>query len=83
MVNGENADILGMYGKTDILAEKVKVSGLSKYTLSGSFQDAVGNTYTVTMTASKLTKTVVKTIKDGQLLICIDSVIYSAEGQKL
>lgn len=188
MVNGENADVLGMYGETDILAEKVKVSGLGKYTLSGTFQDAIGNTYTVSMTASQLKKTpvnivnahyteldgnvivtgawdnntnftitlygtstsdhivyeeaelqagdisatstavtfsatdseftltgefihaqetaiyamtitgtaattaleqittnknVFKTIKDGQLLICIDSVIYSAEGQKL
>lgn len=187
MVNGENADVLGMYGETDILAEKVKVSGLSKYTLSGSFQDVIGNTYNVTMTATQLQKTpidvvnatcsevdgnvcvtgtwndtdlsitlygfsttdnilyeealmevgdivatstqvtlnktesdftlsgefihsqetaiytvtitgiaattaleqittnknVFKTIRDGQLLICIDSVIYSAEGQKL
>ena len=75
MVNGDNADVLGMYGETDILAETVNVSGLGKYTLSGTFQDAIGNTYTVSMTASQLTKTPVNIVNahytelDGNVII--------------
>ena len=59
MTSGENNDVLGMYGETDILAETLKVSGLGKYTLTGTFQDAVGNTYDVTMTATQIKKTTV------------------------
>lgn len=188
MKTGSNAEVFGVYGETDILAESVTVTGTSsRYTLSGTFNDAIDNTYKVSMRATPMEKTpievtnasytevdgdiivtglwndtqlivtlnglsttdsivyeeatleigeilatstavtfsttdseftltgefihaqetaiyamtitgtaattaleqittnknVFKTIKDGQLLICIDSVIYSAEGQKL
>lgn len=57
MTTGINNDVLGVYGETDILAETLKVSGLGKYTLSGTFHDAIGNTYNVSMTATQLEKT--------------------------
>lgn len=188
MKTGSNTEVFGVYGETDILAETATVMGsTAKYTLSGTFNDAIGNTYKVSMKATPMEKTpievtnatytevegdiivtglwndtkltvtlngsstidnlvyeeatleigeilatstavtfsttdseftltgefihaqetaiyamtitgtaattaleqittnqnVFKTIKDGQLLICIDSVIYSAKGQKL
>ncbi|MBQ5388197.1 MAG: hypothetical protein IIU55_03875 [Paludibacteraceae bacterium] len=65
----------------------------SEFTLTGEFIHAQETAiYAMTITGTAVTtaleqittnKNVFKTIKDGQLLICIDSVIYSAEGQKL
>lgn len=57
MTAGVNNDVLGVYGETDILAETLKVSGKTTCTISGTFHDAIGNTYNVTMTATQLQKT--------------------------
>ncbi len=58
MKTGNNAEVYGVYGETDILAESVAVMGnTSKYMLSGTFDDAIGNTYKVSMKATPMAKT--------------------------
>ena len=58
MKTGSNAEVFGVYGETDILAESVTVTGTSsRYTLSGTFNDAIGNTYKVSMRATPMAKT--------------------------
>ena len=45
MKTGSNTEVFGVYGETDILAETATVMGsTAKYTLSGTFNDAIGNT---------------------------------------
>lgn len=58
MKTGSNTEVFGVYGETDILAESVTVTGTSsRYTLSGTFNDAIGNTYKVSMRATPMAKT--------------------------
>ena len=60
MKTGSNEEVFGVYGETDILADKVTIMGnTNKYTLSGTFQDAIGNTYKVNMKATPMAKTTV------------------------
>ena len=61
MSAGSNAEVYGVYGETDIMAEKATIMGTAKkYTLTGTFSDAVGNTYKVTMKATPMEKTSVE-----------------------
>lgn len=58
MKTGSNTEVFGVYGETDILAETATVMGsTAKYTLSGTFNDAIGNTYKVSMKATPMEKT--------------------------
>lgn len=76
MKTGSNAEVFGVYGETDILAESVTVMGnTSKYTLSGTFNDAIGNTYKVSMKATPMAKTPIEvtnasyTEVDGDIIV--------------
>ena len=77
---GENYNVIGVYGETDILAETVTifVSGLTTYVLTGAFKDVTGNIYNVSMTATPLPKTPVVvenatyTEVDGDIIITGD-----------
>ena len=58
MQTGTNQEVYGVYGETDIMAEKVSILGTTKkYTLSGTFNDAIGNTYKVSMKATPMAAT--------------------------
>ena len=76
MKAGSNAEVYGVYGETDILAETATVMGsTAKYTLSGTFNDAIGNTYKVSMRATPMEKTPIEvtnasyTEVDGDIVI--------------
>ena len=76
MKTGKNAEVYGVYGETDILAETVNVLGnTSKYTISGTFNDATGNTYKVSMKATPMEKTPIEVTNasyaevDGDIVI--------------
>ena len=76
MKTGKNAEVYGVYGETDILAETVNVLGnTSKYTISGTFNDAIGNTYKVSMKATPMEKTPIEVTnatyaeEDGDIVI--------------
>ena len=76
MKTGKNAEVYGVYGETDILSESVNVLGnTSKYTISGNFNDAIGNTYKVSMKATPMEKTPIEVTnatyaeEDGDIVI--------------
>jgi hypothetical protein len=77
---GENYNIIGTYGETDILAETVTVSmsDLTTYNVTGTFKDAIGNIYNVSIKATPLPKTPVVvenatyTEVDGDIIITGD-----------
>ena len=76
MKTGNNAEVYGVYGETDIMAEKVSILGTTKkYTLSGTFNDAIGNTYKVTMKATPMEATSIEITdatyqeEDGDIII--------------
>ena len=74
---GENYNVIGVYGETDILAETVTVSisNLTTYNVTGTFKDAIGNIYNVSIKATPLPKTPVVvenatyTEVDGDIII--------------
>lgn len=76
MKAGSNAEVFGVYGETDILAASVTVTGTtSRYTLSGTFNDAIGNTYKVSMRATPMAKTPIEVTNasyaevDGDIIV--------------
>ena len=76
MKTGSNTEVFGVYGETDILAETATVMGsTAKYTLSGTFNDAIGNTYKVSMKATPMEKTPIEVTnatyaeEDGDIVI--------------
>ena len=76
MKTGSNTEVFGVYGETDILAETATVMGsTAKYTLSGTFNDAIGNTYKVSMRATPMAKTPIEVTNasyaevDGDIVI--------------
>ena len=76
MKTGSNTEVFGVYGETDILAETATVMGsTAKYTLSGTFNDAIGNTYKVSMKATPMEKTPIEVTNasydevDGDIVI--------------
>ena len=74
---GENYNVIGVYGETDILAETitVSISNLTTYNVTGTFKDAIGNIYNVSIKATPLPKTPVVvenatyTEVDGDIII--------------